>query len=309
MSLAEALGYSKEDRLLIINGDDYGLNYSVNAAVQQLLVNGSISSTTLMMPCAWAREAALWSASNPQYDVGVHFTFTSEWENYKWGPVTRHSDVSSLVTTEGYFHNNCKHFEQGASPSQVSLELSSQVEMALNLGVKPTHADSHMGSLYGLETGRHFLFETLDVCAYYGLPFRLPRYVNPLQQHVVSQQYKDSIKMLADVADQKGVIIVDYLVGLPFELEKDETVDSFTHSIKEFVTHLQPGVTELIIHPSKPSLELDSFHREPQKRVIEWEAMLQPELHQYLQEQHIKLIHWHELQELQRSSSKRSYPF
>ncbi|HIW34354.1 MAG TPA: polysaccharide deacetylase family protein [Candidatus Paenibacillus intestinavium] len=309
MSLAESLGYSKEDRLLIINGDDYGLNYSVNAAVQQLLVNGSISSATLMMPCAWAREAALWSAAHPQYDVGVHFTFTSEWDNYKWGPVTRHSDVSSLVTNEGYFHNNCKHFEQSASPSQVSLELSSQVEMAINLGVKPTHADSHMGSLYGLETGRHFLLETLDVCAYYGLPFRLPRYVNPLQQHVVSQQYIDSINMLANVADQKGVIVLDYLVGLPFELGQDETTDSFADSLKEFVTQLEPGVTELIIHPSKPSLELDMFHLQPQKRVIEWEAMQQADWQQHLQEHQIKLIYWHQLQELQRSSTLRSYPF
>lgn len=309
MSLAEKLGYAKEDRLLIINGDDFGLNYSVNAAVQQLLVNGSISSATLMLPCAWAREAALWSASNQQYDVGVHFTFTSEWENYKWGPVTRHSDVSSLVTNEGYFYDNCRNFEQSATPSQVSIELSSQLEMALNLGVKPTHADSHMGSLYGLETGRHFLLETLDVCAYYGLPFRLPRYVNPLQQHVVSQEYIESIKLLADLADQKGVVILDYLVGLPFELGKGETVDSFTDTLKEFVNHLQPGVTELIIHPSKPSIELETFHREPQKRVIEWEVMQRPQWHQHLQDQGIKLIHWHELQQLQRNNSNRQYPF
>jgi len=309
MSLAEELGYSKGDRLLIINGDDYGLSYSVNAAVQQLLVNGSISSATLMLPCAWAREAALWSASNRQYDVGVHFTFTSEWGKYKWGPVTRHSDVSSLVTNEGYFHDNCRNFEQSASPSQVSLELSSQVEMALTLGVKPTHADSHMGSLYGLETGRHFLLETLDVCAYYGLPFRLPRYVNPLQQHVVSQEYVESIKLLADLADQKGVVILDYLVGLPFELGKDETVESFTHSLKEFVTKLEPGVTELIIHPSQPSNELETFHREPQKRVIEWEAMQQADWHQHLDVQGIKLIHWRELQQLQRTKSTRQYQF
>ena len=46
MSLAEALGYQKEDRLLIINADDFGLSYSVNQAVKQLLVQRKISSAT-----------------------------------------------------------------------------------------------------------------------------------------------------------------------------------------------------------------------------------------------------------------------
>lgn len=309
MSLAEALGYSKEDKLLIINGDDYGLNYSSNQGIQSLLQGNFISSTTLMLPCAWAREGALWSKANPQYDVGIHFTFTSEWNQYKWGPVSRHGDVTSLVTNEGYFHDNCLSFEQSASPSQVSLELNAQVEMALALGVKPTHADSHMGSLYGLETGKHFLLEALDVCAYHGLPFRLPRFVNPLQQDLVTEQYVDRMNYLCSVADQKGVVIIDYLVGLPFELQPNETVESFTEQFKSFVTKLAPGVTELIIHPSQSSIELQTFHREPAKRVVEFEAFQQPHLHQYVKEQGVQLIHWRQLQQLQRSNSGKQYPF
>lgn len=309
MSLVEALGYSKDDKLLIINGDDYGLNYSVNQGIQTLLQGNYISSTTLMLTCAWARDGALWSKDHPQYDVGVHFTFTSEWDKYKWGPVSRDGDVTSLVTNEGYFHNNSLSFEQSASPSQVSLELNAQVEMALALGVKPTHADSHMGSLYGLETGRHFLLETLDVCAYYGLPFRLPRFVNPLQQDIVTDQYIDMMNELCRVADQKGVVILDYLVGLPFELQENETVESFTEQFKALITQLAPGVTELIIHPSQSSTELETFHREPAKRVIEFEALQQPELHQYMKEQDVQLIHWRQLQQLQRNKSGKQYPF
>lgn len=309
MSLAEALGYSSEDRLLIINGDDFGLNYSFNQGIQHLLQHNFISSTSLMLPCAFAREGAIWSSQHPQFDVGVHFTFTSEWANYKWGPVTRNNDVTTLVTPEGYFHDTCLSFEQSASPSQVSLELTSQVEMALALGMKPTHADSHMGSLYGLQTGKHFLLEALDVCAYYGLPFRLPRYVNPLQQEVVPEQVAEQLKYLSAIADQKGVIIVDYLIGLPFELQPNETVESFTEQFKSYVQKLAPGVTELILHPSQASTELQSFHREHDKRVIEFEAIQQPSLHQFLQEQDIKVIHWRELQRLQRAQTNRTYPY
>lgn len=309
MNLSQALGYKENDRLLIINADDYGMSYSVNQAIQQMLVKGSISSATLMLPCAWAREGAIWSADHPQYDVGIHFTFTSEWESYKWGPVTRNGDVTSLVTEEGYFHADCLAFEQSASPSQVQLELNSQVEMALQLGVKPTHADNHMGSLYGLQTGKHYLLETLDVCAYYGLPFRLPRFVHPAQQQVVSEQYAEQVKQLAEIADQKGVVILDYLIGLPFGLQQGETLATYEQDVKRFIEQLPVGVTELIIHPSLLTEELKSFHREPQKRQLEYEMFYSENIQSWLQEQDVKLVHWSQLQQLQRTKSGRQYPY
>lgn len=309
MNLSQALGYKENERLLIINADDYGLSYSVNQAIQQMLMKGSISSATLMLPCAWAREGALWSARHPEYDVGIHFTFTSEWETYKWGPVTRNGDVTSLVTEEGYFHGTSLDFEQSASRSQVQLELNSQVEMALQLGLKPTHADNHMGSLYGLETGKHYLLETLDVCAYYGLPFRLPRYVNPLQQEVVSAQYEEQMKQLALIADQKGVVILDYLIGLPFALKFRETLATYEQEVKQCIEQLPNGVTELIIHPSLLTEELKSFHREPQKRQLEYDIFQSESIQSWLQEQDVKLIHWSQLQQLQRTKSGRQYPY
>lgn len=309
MSLAQQLGYSEQDRLLIINGDDFGLSPSFNEGIQQLLQSEAISSATVMMPCAYARAAVSWSVNNPQYDVGVHFTFTSEWNAYKWGPVTRNADVSSLVTNEGYFHHDCLGFEQAATPSQVALELNHQIEMALQLGMKPSHADSHMGSLYGLATGKHFLVEALDVCAHYGLPFRLPRYVNEAQQEVVPAQLEPQLTALAQLADQKGVVIVDYLIGLPFEAKADETTQSFLQELKSYLSKLKPGVSELIVHPSKPSEELNYFHSHASKRIVEWEALQHPEFKQYLQEQNIKFIHWKDLQQLQRKQAGRSYPF
>jgi len=309
LTLAQQLGYSEQDRLLIINGDDYGLSPSFNEGIQELLEADAISSATVMMPCAFARAAASWSAKHPHYDVGVHFTFTSEWDAYKWAPVTRNADVSSLVTSEGYFHSDCLGFEQSAAPSQVALELNHQVEMALHLGMKPTHADCHMGSLYGLSTGKHFLLEALDVCAHYGLPFRLPRYVNEAQQEVVPAVFAPQLGALAQLADQKGVVIVDYLIGLPFEAQENENTDSFLQELKEYLKKLKPGVSELIVHPSRPSAELQTFHRHASKRVMEWEALRKPEIKQFLQEQHIKLIHWRDLQQLQRSNSRRSFPF
>lgn len=303
MSLAQELGYQSDDRLLLINADDYGLCHSVNTAVQQLLTEGAISSATIMMPCGWAREAAAWSAAHPQHDVGVHLTFTSEWEAYGWGPVTNNGDVSSLTTAEGYFYPDTRSFELHAESAHVKQELVNQIERAIKLGMNPSHADNHMGSLYGLQTGKHFMAEVLDVCAAYGLPFRLPRYVQ-VDSGVAPQEMEEQARAVAAMADAKGVVILDYLLGLPFPLQNGESYESFKTDMKSLLASLKPGVSELIIHPSNVSDELNAFHREPVKRGMEYEIFRDADVRQWIDEQGIKLIRWSDLQRLQRSRAQ-----
>ncbi|WP_424768913.1 polysaccharide deacetylase family protein [Paenibacillus sp. sgz302251] len=300
MSLAKALGYKDDEKLLLINADDFGVCHSVNEGIQQLLLEKTVSSATLMLPCGWAREAAQWSARHPQVDVGVHFTLTSEWDAYRWGPVHRKGSTSSLVTSEGYFPKDCKTFEQQADPEQVKAELIAQVEMALAMGMKPSHADNHMGSLYGLETGRHFLPIVLDVCASYGLPFRLPRYLLQDSGQIAPPEMADQAKQLAQLADSKGVVILDYLVGLPFQLQAGETFASLMADMQQLLKGLRPGVTELIIHPSLVTDELRAFHRQPEKRGMELELFRDAEVKKTLAEEGIRIIRWRELQKLQR---------
>ncbi|WP_168122633.1 polysaccharide deacetylase family protein [Paenibacillus sp. HB172176] len=304
MSLAKALGYDEFEKLLIINADDFGLCHSVNGAIQQLLTEHAVSSATIMMPCSFSRAAARWSASNPQYDVGVHLTFTSEWEPYKWGPVTANGDVSSLVTKEGYFPTGSKAFEEQAMKEHVKLELRNQIEQAISLGMTPTHADNHMGSLYGLQTGNHFLAETLEICAEYGLPFRLPRFLNMEKGQVAPKEMEEQAKQIAALADAKGVVILDYLIGLPFQLGAAETLDSFKADMLELLGSLKPGVSELIIHPSLVTDELRSFHMEPEKRGLEHALFLDSEFSTHIQKLGIRVIKWSELQKLQRDRKR-----
>ena len=84
-TLAERLGYSADDRLLIINCDDLGMCHSANEGVYDSVRNGLATSATLMVPCPWAREAASHYRGE---DVGVHLTLNAEWELYRWGPIT-----------------------------------------------------------------------------------------------------------------------------------------------------------------------------------------------------------------------------
>ena len=76
------------DKYLIINADDFGMCHAHNAATFDLLKKGAVTSATIMACCPWAYEAVRFAKENPQFAIGVHFTNTSEWQSYRWPPVT-----------------------------------------------------------------------------------------------------------------------------------------------------------------------------------------------------------------------------
>ncbi len=302
MNTAEALGYDKGDRLFIVNADDFGMCHATNEGVKQLLLEGAVSSATVMMPCPWAKEAVSWAAKHPACDVGVHLTFTSEWPTYKWGPVTRTEPVASLLTAEGYFPADSAAVERRADEDDIRREIVSQIELALRMGLHPSHADNHMGSLYGLHTGRDFLETVLDVCAAYGLPFRLPRYLEPGDPGIPPQAYEIA-EARAALADRKGVAIIDHLRSLPFVQEPGETYESFRDGMAALLRSLKPGITEIIIHPSRIDEELKAIHSHWAKRGMEFEVFRDAAIRRAIAAEGIRQIRWSELQRLMRKEA------
>jgi predicted glycoside hydrolase/deacetylase ChbG (UPF0249 family) len=300
MTLNEKLGYDQDARLLIVNADDFGMCHSTNQAIIQLLEEGAISSSTLMLPCPWAKEAALWSEQHPAYDVGVHLTLTSEWDTYKWGPVTRQAGCGSLVTDEGYFPPDARSVEMAAQQDEVRRELENQIRLALALGVKLTHADNHMGTVHGLATGRDFLDLVFDLCAAYGLPFRLPRHPRvPFSLEFSEEALAQSARQAA-MADAKGVVILDYLLSLPFSTEAPDTYETFRNEMVALLKAVRPGVSELILHPSRVTDELKAIHAHAERRGMEWQAFRDPVVHAVIRQEGIRMIRWTDLQAVQR---------
>lgn len=297
MTLVERLGYGQGAKLLIVNADDFGMCHAENAAIMQLLEEGAISSATVMIPCGWAKEAAAWSAAQPECDVGVHLTFTSEWSGYKWGPVTRNGDVRTLVTEEGYFPADITAFELQAVRQQVRLEMVNQIETALALGLKPTHLDNHMGSLYGLATGQHFLDVVLETCVRYGLPFRLPRSLPDMG--TMPPEAAALTRQAAGLADRMGVVILDELIGLPFGKRPGESYESYKRDMIAALRALRPGVSEIILHPALATEELKAIHGEWEKRQWDFRMFRDPDVREVIAAEGITMIRWKDLQKLQ----------
>lgn len=294
----------KNGRYLIINADDFGMSHSTNQAVIELLKNKYISSASLMMPCPWASEAAYFCKENPEVSVGIHLTFTSEWKYYKWRPTAVSHKTDSLTDEYGYFYASAYTFEKCADPLQVRLEIESQIRMALAMGVDPSHIDNHMGSLYGLSTGRDFLSVVFDFCEKYDLPFRLPKNVDLEMERKLPVEVKELLYTRIQEAEDRGIMLPDYLIGF----STTEHVDYVTcrKQIIEVLINLKPGITELYIHPAKDSDELRAITKDWMGRYNEYLVFQDPEVRKVIELENIKVISWKDLRDLQRKQRKRN---
>lgn len=131
---------------LLIRLDDIGMNHSVNMAAEKMAKTGLPFSVSLQFACPWYQEAVEILKKYPNVSVGVHLTLTSEWKNYRWGPVTGRTAVPSLVDEVGYFpHSTSSFAKSGYKMEEVETELSAQIERALASGLRITYIDPHMG--------------------------------------------------------------------------------------------------------------------------------------------------------------------
>lgn len=300
-SLVTRLGLSSDARAIIINADDFGMCHAANEAIAELLVDGHLDSATVMVPCAWAPAALAFAAADPTLDVGVHLVLTSEWARYRWRPLT--GIGSTLVDDDGYFPTDARTVESRASDADVAAELAAQLDAALAAGVDVTHIDNHMGSVYGLHTGRDLLGPVFELAVRHGLPFRLPRVVDGVEFGADLQPVLDRATQAADAA---GIVILDRLWTHPFPLagEGTDAQESYAQVRDGFLALLRAvpvGVTEIYLHPMVDSEELRAaVDHSAIKRGYEHRLLADPIVHQTIEEEGLIRIGWRALRDLQR---------
>lgn len=290
------------DKYLIINADDFGMCHSANLAVFDLFKKGGITSSTIMTPCSWAREAGVWAAAHPEYAVGVHLTFTSEWGNYRWGPVA-HNNTESLRDSEDFMYHESDEFEKNSDVDEVAAEIRAQIERFRSFGVEPSHLDNHMGSLYGIETGRFELLNTtLDIAGENGLPFRFPGVFMPEMFENDTLEVKIDQSLIAMVFDKVvnyanslKVAVPDFLIPGEWNGPQDESYENFKEYIYELYKSFPEGVTETYIHPALESDELKAITGAWHRRVWEHKLFSDPQTLQHIDACGIKLINYRDL--------------
>lgn len=295
------------DKYLIINADDFGMCRAGNLAVFDLLKSGGITSSTIMAPCGWAPEACKFAKENPQFAIGVHLTLTSEWSNYRWAPVSA-SNTESLRDEDGYMFKESDEVEKNVDIDEVEAEIRAQIERLKKLGLTPSHLDNHMGSLYGIETGRFELLNlVLDIAGEYGLPFRFPGTFtdDQLNNTMLDIKIDKNIIMglfekITAYAKSRGVITPDYLIPGEWTGPQKDSYENYREYIYELYKTFPEGVTETYIHPALECDELKGTSSVWKRRVWEYKLFSDPKTKQHIESCGIKLINYRDLAEMRK---------
>ena len=283
-SLAERLGYKPTDKILIVNGDDAWMCDPANLATIESLEKGHMRTATIMVPCPWFPEIAAYAKGHPEKDFGVHLCHTSEWAQYRWGPVAPREQVTGLVDPHGYLWPEIPEVYAHATPEQALIEGRAQIKRALAAGVDVTHLDSHMGTL---QYHPEYMKAYLQLAVEFDLPVRMAS-----QETLARMGHPELRGQFA----AKGIVSPYYFI---FDELKNEKNDVKTFWL-EVVKNLKPGVTELYIHAGLPNDELKAITGSWSTRAQEYEVFTHSnEMKQRIADQKIILLGYRPLRELQ----------
>lgn len=234
-SLAERLGYPRDAKLLIIHADDLGMAHAVNAASMKAFETGAINSASIMVPCAWLPEIAAWARANPDADLGLHLTLTSEWTGFRWRPLLGPDRAKSLYDPSGFLYSTETVAAQHIDPAEAEAEVRAQIERALALGIRPTHLDAHMRTLH---MNPALFAVQLRVAREYGIPAAISK----------------DLAARPDLAPlmRPDDVVIDRFVTIGADVDAAEWPSWY----RTVIETLEPGVTQLIVHVAYDDAEM-----------------------------------------------------
>ena len=285
------LGFSDNDRAVIIHTDDIGMCHASVQAFKDLWAFGTITSGATMTPCPWFPAVAQMCKENPKIDMGVHATLNAEWESCRWGPVSTREAGSGLMDEAGYFHQWHPAVYQNAKPEAVDKEVNAQIEKALTAGIDVTHVDSHMGTIMN----PLFIQSYIQAAATRLLPNMLSR-VSSIGIDIMGTETRIANTPILGQLEEMGVPMVDGILSMPLEHGNDHIGVA-----KKLFDEVPVGITHFILHPSIDTQELRSIAPDWQARVANYNAFMSDELKKFIEQTDLKLIGYRQIREALRS--------
>jgi len=278
-SLAEQLGYSDDAKLLILHADDLGVAHSENQASFDAFEKGMVNSGSIMVPCPWFNEVVVWAKSHPEADLGLHLTLTAEWKHLKWGPVLPAGEVPGLVNEQGFFYDNVADVVAHANAEEVEKELRAQIERAMAFGLKPTHLDTHMGSILNEKF--------YPVYVKLGQEYNIP---------VMSSHTLLTMMPFLKPLIPKDALLIDHLHMANPESFKTGMAEFYSKQLKS----LPVGVNVLLMHLAYDNQEMQAVtvdHPDygAQWRQQDFDFFTSEACRKILKEENIQLITWREI--------------
>lgn len=322
-TFAERLGWKPGDRVVLIHVDDAGMSHDSDMGVEKALAAGPATSFSVMMPCPWVPEIVHYLQKHPELDAGLHITLTSEWKEYRWGPVAGAAAVPGLVDKEGAMWPTVEEVAQHATADEVEKEIRAQVARARAMGFNPTHLDSHMGTVFATP---EFVERYIKVGAESHIPVMFPGG----RDFLLAEQYRNETiaalkregkwtpgenvpenpaigqaRVMAEKVWDLGLPVLDDLYNVSYDwklapgvAETDDNLRAMkVRRYEEAFHRLKPGVTMVIVHCTDTSSTFKYISDSGPTRRGDLLAMLSPELRAAVQREGLKLTTWRELKQ------------
>ena len=279
LTVQERLGYPANARLLVIHADDFGMSHTVNRAISEALEKGWVTSASILVPCPWFPEVVRFGKAHPDSDLGIHLALNSEWNDFRWGPVSSKDKVASLLDAQGYLPLDTPEVVQNAKMPEVETELRAQIDRARAMGIHITHVDAHMGTAVSSAD----LFKVYQHMGHvYGLPMLL--------------EHRSPSELPAGLVLPDREVLVDRVVQMEPGVEGKDWLDTY----KKILAPLKPGVYQLIVHLAYDDEEMrgatwDHPDWGAAWRQHDFDVVKSPEFRQFLKDQGFILVTWKEL--------------
>lgn len=291
------LGFGQSDRVVIFHADDIGMSQATLGAYTELVEFGLVSAAATMVPCSWFPATAAYCRQEQpggRIDMGVHLTLTSEWDVYRWGPISTHDTASGLIDEEGYFYRLAAPVRAKSDPMAAELEMAWQIERALAAGIDVTHIDSHMFTIYHPK----LLPLYLDLARQYGVPALMVRSEERMLR--MDAYDRETTAMMArqiEAAEAEGLPFVDDIFVMPLVF----SVEDRLAYARQVLAELPPGLTCFIIHPAHDTAELRAMASDWPARVGDYQLFLSEAWRQAVEQSGVEVIGYRVLRELMRN--------
>lgn len=224
--------------------------------------------------------------------MGVHITLTSEFNGYRWGPISTRDPSSGLLDQAGLFHTDTDAVRANADPAAVEQEIRAQVRRALDGGIDVTHIDTHMGSVLD----PRFMLAYIQVALEQRLPpFLLRKDEAGLRELGIDTETAVMFVHQLGALESVGLPLLDDIRMMPLE-EPDGRLEQVKNVLKD----LPAGITYLIIHPAKDTPELRAITSDWRGRVADFKTFASDALATLIKDAGVRIIGWRALRDLMR---------
>jgi hopanoid biosynthesis associated protein HpnK len=255
---------------LIITADDFGLDEAVNEAVVRASTSGVLTTASLMVGAPAAADAVRRCRDLPRLRVGLHLVLVDGCSSLP------RAQIPDLVNQDKHFRNQMvkdgiRYFAIRAVRRQLAAEIRAQFEAFRRTGLRLDHVNAHKHfhlhpSLLNLvlEIGCEFGMRAVRVP---NEPEWFAKHCHPATGWLGPRLLSPWISIMKRRLHARGVAFNDRIFGIACSGRLYESL------LLEILARLEPGVTEIYMHPATSALtaaapSMHSYRHEEELKAL-----------------------------------------